>query len=162
MKNFILSRKGAAAAFGLLIIAGTAMGLIGESNAASPRLPYGATFQSLLPGLVGNHLTELTGDQTAVVEVTPARALSAAENFAGIASGSNVVDTVSLGSFTDSGSYHKLPSGQVVAVAVNLPAYVVTFSGLSLPTTLGSGYVSHEAVVVNAATGVVVESIKFY
>ena len=62
------------------------------------------------------------------------------------------VPDITLGSFTDS-EYKMQDSSELVAQ--NLPAYVVTYSGLSIPSAnpMSKAIDTEESVVVNAVTG---------
>jgi hypothetical protein len=137
------------------------------SGATDVALPYGATYQSLPRNLVslgGVQLDQLDTNQAASVTITAAQALATAKTYVGrdLTSQAGVTDVVSLGSFTDSSFKQLRASGSYSLVASDLASYVVTFSGLSLPTLDGNGVVSHDSVVVNSATGNVIEGIKFY
>jgi hypothetical protein len=165
MKRLIHSRKALLIASTSLALLGLTLGLLDASGATYPALPFNAVYQGLPAGLAsggGTQLSPLTSAQVATVSVTPADALAAAQAFTGISLDSQVTATTSLGAFTDSSFEQRTSAGQYQVVASDLPCYVVTFSGLSLPVTLGTGSVSHESVIVNAATGVVIEGIKFF
>ena len=101
---------------------------------------------------VGVSLEPLPDSLASAVQVTvPLTAAEASDN------------TVLVGSFTDdeytsANATGANAAGASALVADNLPAYVVTFSGLSV-SSLGRGVGVHtqESVVVNATSGDVVE-----
>lgn len=141
------------------------LGVVSSGGVVNAPLPFGATYHPLPSNLVasgGVELDQLDVSQAATVVVTPAQSLVAAQSFGDLTSQPNVTHVISLGRFTDSTYKRRLASGAYGLVAAGVPSYVVTFSGLSLPTSLGKGDVSHESVIVNAATGEVLEGIKFY
>lgn len=166
MTNRTFARKiGIVASIAVLALIGAITGLASNGGATNLQsLPYGAAYQPLsssLESTAGVQLNQLDASQFASVVVAPNDALSAAEKFGDISVQADVTENVSLGSFSDSTFSEKLPSGSYGFVATGVPAYVVTFSGLSLPTLSESGVVANEAIVVNATTGTVIEGIKF-
>jgi hypothetical protein len=166
IRNLSIRNKSIAALVVALAATGVVIGLGSSGGAANVQsLPFDANYQPLPSSLItmgGVQLNQLDASQIATVAVSPETALSAAESFADVVLQSGVTDQVSLGSFTDSTLSEKLPSGSYGFVATGVPSYVVTFSGLSLPTLSGNEVVSHESVIVNAVTGLVIEGIKFY
>jgi hypothetical protein len=152
----------------------TATSLLGGASLAvavsagvtpSHQLPLDATYQPLLKDATiygGISLYPLSPTSDSSVTISPAEALTTAESAAGITISDGVTEVTSLGSFTDSGLRHAASDGQDTLVANGATAYVVTFSGLSLPV-LGptGGTVTNDAVAVSAITGTVIESVEF-
>jgi hypothetical protein len=140
---------------------------VGVSAGGTPshQLPFDATYQPLLQDATtygGISLNPLLPTRDSSVTITPAESLTSAESTAGITVSDGVNEVTSLGSFTDSGLRHAAPDGQDTLVANGATAYVVTFSGLSLPV-LGptGGTVTNDAVAISAVTGNVIESVEF-
>jgi hypothetical protein len=107
---------------------------------------------------VGVSLEPLPDSLASAVRVTVPEAISAAQERLGLKAAEASDSTVLVGSFTDDEYTSADAAGAGALVADNLPAYVVTFSGLSVPS-LGRGIGVHtqESVVVNATNGDVVE-----
>jgi hypothetical protein len=107
---------------------------------------------------VGVSLEPLPDSLASAVQVTVPEAISAAQERLGLTAAEASDNTVLVGSFTDDEYTSANAAGASALVADNLPAYVVTFSGLSV-SSLGRGVGVHtqESVVVNATSGDVVE-----
>ncbi|MFZ2056591.1 MAG: hypothetical protein WAV54_04185 [Acidimicrobiales bacterium] len=112
---------------------------------------------------VGVSLEPLPDSLASAVQVTVPEAISAAQERLGLTAAEASDNTVLVGSFTDdeytsANATGANAAGASALVADNLPAYVVTFSGLSV-SSLGRGVGVHtqESVVVNATSGDVVE-----
>lgn len=70
--------------------------------------------------------------------------------------------TVSVGRFTDSEYGNTDDAGILHLVAVDVPAFVINFSGLSIPSLGGTTATdSQQAVVINALTGQVIETYTY-
>jgi len=90
--------------------------------------------------------------------VTVPEAISAARERLGLTAAEASHNTVPVGSFTDDEYTSTNAAGANALVADNLPAYLVTFSGLSVSSLgRGGGVHTQESVVVNASNGDVVE-----
>jgi hypothetical protein len=142
-----------------LLLAGASLAAV-KGGATSNQLPLFATYQPLPKDATtygGVSLKPLPRARYSSVAVTAAEALDKAERTTGITVSGGVSEVTSLGSFTDGGLRH---DGSLIAKGTT--AYVVTFSGLSLPT-LGTtgGTVAYDAVAINAATGKVIENVEF-
>ena len=137
----------------------------GGATRQRPRISAGASYAPLPAAAytgLGVSLNPLQGSQLATVQVTVSEARSVAKERLGLtnAEASNV--TVLVGSFTDDEYATTDAAGVKELVADDLPAYVVTFSGLSIAAANGGpGRNTQESVVVDAASGEVVEVFSF-
>ena len=154
-----------AIAAGSLLAAASVTIAVSAGGTPSTQLPLNATYQPLpqdATTFAEISLNPLPSAFDSSVSVTPAAALATAEATTSITVSDGVTEITSLGSFTDSGLQHTSADGQRSLVADGTTAYVVTFSGLSLPILgPGGGTVTNDAVAVNAVTGDVIENVEF-
>ena len=127
----------------------------GGSSPSYEQIPAQAT------AAAGVSLAPLSASQQSLVKVTSDQAIAASQSYLGSAAASASSTTVSLGSFTDT-EYGSVVAGAKVLVANGVPAYVVTFDGLTLSLPGPSAKSNTEAsVVVNALTGAVIEMYSY-
>jgi hypothetical protein len=96
-------------------------------------------------------LKPLSDSQLAAVQVTVPEATSIAQAQVGATAAEASSATVLLGSFTDDDT-----------MTTNLPAYVVTFSGMHLAASIGTHIDHYESVVIDAVNGDYVEAFSFH
>ncbi|GEM_PF-1961474 len=125
---------------------------VGASYAPLPTAAYTAA---------GVRLDPLQNSQLTAIQVSASDAIAIAEARLGLTpAASNVA--ISVGSFTDDQYVTINATGTRHLVANDLPAYVVTFSGLSIASQGRSSTINTENnVVVNAATGEIVEEFSY-
>ncbi len=122
--------------------------------------PLPSTAQTAL----GVSLEPLPSSQQNTLTVTAAQAISAAQLRLGSLSSEASGVAVNVGSFTDDEYTTTNASGVSGLVASNVPAYVVTFSGLAIASfSPNSTAVNTQAsVVVNATNGDIIEVFSFH
>jgi hypothetical protein len=128
------------------------------SGTTSTTYPNGTSYSPLpetMTTAFGVTLSELSESQLSSVNVTSAQAISVAESHEFSAMPSAVVPGIVLGNFSDSEYGTPQPEGAASLIAQNMPAYVVSFGNVSLPSygPVGDSVVGQYDVVVNAITG---------
>lgn len=148
-----------------VIAAGSSLWAI-DAN-ASPNQPsvlnqgYAPISAEATSGL-GVTLDPLTTTQQALALLPVDQVLSLAKARMGDLSTQASSITISLGSFTDRQYGNVDDAGVLHPVATGIPAFVVNFSGLSLPSDGGStGTDSQQMVVINALTGEIIETLTY-
>lgn len=136
------------------------------ASSASSSLPFGAEYFSV-PSVVttntGMTLAPLSAVNIKQVSISPQQAQATADSAIGNdVSGSASSVQVALGLYTNSNVYRLDAAGSYVLRNDQVPAYLVTFSGLTLTPTLGTGTVSHESVAIDASTGLVIDEAVYY
>jgi hypothetical protein len=112
---------------------------------------------------VGVTLTPLTTAQVAMVKVTAAQAMTVTNSYTAQESEVGVTESVTEGSFTDV-DYKAVDSeGVYEPVVEDVPAYVVTLSGLKIASDFKSSVSNNteDNFVVNAATGNIILSFTY-
>ena len=162
-RRAILATMIAAVVLGLAVAVPTMMA--SSAGLARSQISLGASYAPLPAAAhtdLGVSLDPLQNSQASAVQVTVPEAISAAEERAGLTSVPANDVTVLVGSFADDEYSTTNASGASSLVADDLPAYVVTFSGMSFANPSGgAGVHTQESVVINATTGDVVEVYSF-
>ena len=149
-----------------VVIAGASSWWAMEAS-ASPAQPtvidqgYAPLPASATSGM-GVTLSPLTAAQQLLTLLPLDQVISLANTRVGDLAGQASSITASLGSFTDSEYGNVDSAGVLHLIADGVPAFVINYSGLSIPSRGGTTATdSQQAVVINAVTGEVIEDYVY-